>query len=122
VTAPQAAIAPAATEAAVRRALDRVVDPCSIATGVPITLAEMGLIAGVEISGPVATVQLRVTSPFCMHIGNMQERIAAVVGDVDGIDEVRIDIDDGMEWLPTMMAPEASARLRRVRPLDRQAR
>lgn len=112
----EATTAPAEVE--LRRALDRVVDPCSIATGVPITLTEMGLVAGLEVSAGRATVHLRVTSPFCMHIGNMQERIIEVLGEVDGMQEVRVEVDDGMEWLPTMMSDEARLRLREVRPLD----
>ena len=102
----------------VRAALDRVVDPCSIATGVPITLADMGLVEGVAVDGREARIRLRVTSPFCMQIGNMQERIVQVVEEVPGIDDVRLDVDDGTEWLPSMMAPEAQRRLRAVRPLE----
>jgi metal-sulfur cluster biosynthetic enzyme len=105
-------------EAGVRAALERVVDPCSIATGVPITLPEMGLVAGVDVTAATATVHLRVTSPFCMHIGNMQERIIEVVGEVPGIEEVEVLVDDGNEWLPSMMSERAQAQLRRVRPLE----
>jgi metal-sulfur cluster biosynthetic enzyme len=105
-------------EAGVRAALERVVDPCSIATGVPITLPEMGLVAGVEVEAGAATVHLRVTSPFCMHIGNMQERIIEVVREVPGVEEVEVVVDDGNEWLPSMMSERAQAQLRRVRPLD----
>jgi metal-sulfur cluster biosynthetic enzyme len=101
----------------VHRALERVVDPCSIATGVPITLADMGLIEDVAVTDGRAHIRLRVTSPFCMHIGNMHERILDVVGEVPGVDGVDLDVDDGMTWLPSMMAPESQRRLRAVRPL-----
>jgi metal-sulfur cluster biosynthetic enzyme len=102
----------------VRRALDRVVDPCSIATGVPITLADMGLVENVAVVGAEARIRLRVTSPFCMHIGNMHERIVEVVGEVPGIEAVHLDVDDGTTWLPDMMAPAARRQLRAVRPLE----
>jgi metal-sulfur cluster biosynthetic enzyme len=105
----------------VRRALDRVVDPCSIATGVPITLADMGLVEAVAVNGVEARIRLRVTSPFCMQIGNMQERIVQVVGEVPGIDAVHLDVDDGTTWVPSMMAPQAQRRLRAVRPLSSAA-
>lgn len=104
----------------VHRALDRVVDPCSIATGVPITLADMGLVEDVAVTGGRAHIRLRVTSPFCMHIGNIHERILDVVGEVPGVDAVDLDIDDGMTWLPSMMAPESQRRLRAIRPLTRR--
>ena len=103
--------------AQVRRALERVVDPCSIATGVPITLGDMGLVEDVAVSEGRARIRLRVTSPFCMHIGNIQKRVRDVVGEVPGVDDVQLDVDDGMTWLPSMMAPEAQRRLRAVRPL-----
>jgi len=101
----------------VHEALARVVDPCSIATGVPITIAAMGLVEGVDVAGHEVHVRLRVTSPFCMQIGIMQERIEEVLGDVDGIDAVHLEVDDGTAWLPSMMAPEAQQRLRALRPL-----
>jgi metal-sulfur cluster biosynthetic enzyme len=101
----------------VRQALTRVVDPCSIATGVPLTLADMGLVENVTVTAREARIRLRVTSPFCMQIGNMQERIVEVVGEVPGIDTVHLDVDDGTSWLPSMMAPDAQRRLRAVRPL-----
>jgi metal-sulfur cluster biosynthetic enzyme len=104
----------------VHRALERVVDPCSIATGVPITLADMGLVEDVAVTGGRAQIRLRVTSPFCMHIGNIQERILHVVGEVPGVDDVDLEIDDGMNWLPSMMAPESQRRLRAIRPLTRR--
>ena len=101
----------------VYEALGRVVDPCSIATGVPITLADMGLVEGVVVDGREVHVRLRVTSPFCMQIGIMQERIREVLRDVYGIDAVHLEVDDGTAWLPSMMAPDAQRRLRAVRPL-----
>ena len=35
----------------VTEALRRVVDPCSIATGVPINLVDMGIVRGIQIDG-----------------------------------------------------------------------
>jgi len=101
----------------VHEALGRVVDPCSIATGVPITLADMGLLETVAVDGREVHIRLRVTSPFCMQIGIMQERIRAVLRDVRGIDAVHLEVDDGTTWLPSMMAPDAQRRLRAVRPI-----
>jgi metal-sulfur cluster biosynthetic enzyme len=101
----------------VRLALRAVVDPCSIATGVPIDLLDMGLVKRVEVAAGVATVELRVTSPMCTQIGLIRERIDEVIGGLRGIEQVVIEVDARAEWWPEMMAPDARARLRAVRPL-----
>ena len=87
---------------------------------VPITLADMGLVEDVAVDGGRARIRLRVTSPFCMQIGNIQERVLDVVGEVLDVDDVDLEIDDGMAWMPSMMAPESRRRLRAVRPLTRR--
>jgi metal-sulfur cluster biosynthetic enzyme len=101
----------------VRQALRAVVDPCSIATGVPIDLLDMGLVKRVDIDGGIATVELIVTSPMCTQIGLIRRRIDEVVGGLPGIEQVVIEVDARAEWWPQMMAPDAQARLRAVRPL-----
>lgn len=102
---------------AVAAALDRVVDPCSIATGVPITVRDMGLVERITDTDGDVTVHLRVTSPFCMQIANLRERIAEVTDGLVGVRSVTVAVDDGTAWLPQMMSPNARSRLRRVRPL-----
>jgi metal-sulfur cluster biosynthetic enzyme len=99
----------------VRAALDRVVDPCSIATGVPISLPDMGLVKDVRAEGDEVVVQLRLTSPFCFQIGLILERIEELTC---GVGTVRVEVDHGDEWLPDMMAAHARRRLRAVRPLE----
>jgi len=108
--------------AAVRDALRRVVDPCSIATGVPIPIEDMGLVREIRVEGRDVTVDLRTTSPFCMQIGNIRGRIAEVTRDLPSVGTVTVEVDDGNEWLPDMMAGEVRARLRRARPLPGPSR
>jgi metal-sulfur cluster biosynthetic enzyme len=101
----------------VRAALERVVDPCSIATGVPISLPDMGLIKDIRLDGDHVVVAMRLTSPFCFQIGLMLERIDEVTAGVAGIAGVRVEVDHGDDWHPDMVAAQARRRLRRVRPL-----
>src|ERR1044072_8171519 len=102
-------------ERSVRDALREVVDPCSIATGVPIIILDMGLARGVEVRDGVALVGLRLTHPFCLQAANIADRIREVVAAGTGL-EADVDIDPADEWWPDMMAPEARNRLRRIRP------
>ncbi|MGW6898949.1 metal-sulfur cluster assembly factor [Streptomyces sp. NPDC054919] len=101
----------------VRAALRTVVDPCSIATGVPINLVDMGLINAISVQGRDVAVTLQLTSPFCMQIGLMNERMEEALGRIPGIGKIRIEVDHGAEWVPEMMAETSRAALRRVRPL-----
>jgi metal-sulfur cluster biosynthetic enzyme len=104
----------------VTAALGRVVDPCSIATGVPVTLPDMGLVKDVRLDQQgTVVVELRLTSPFCFQIGLMLQRIQEVTSGLQGVATVHVEVDHGDEWLPEMMAPAARRRLRRIRPLIR---
>ncbi|QFR01696.1 metal-sulfur cluster assembly factor [Streptomyces phaeolivaceus] len=102
----------------VRGALRRVADPCAVATGVPVDIVAMGLVQDVRVDSGEVTVELRLTSPFCMQIGLITEQARAVVGELPGVTEVRIEVDHVAEWMPEDMDPEARAALRRVRPLS----
>jgi metal-sulfur cluster biosynthetic enzyme len=100
-----------------RAALRQVVDPCSIATGVPIDLLDMGLVKDLRLEGGIARVELMVTSPLCTQIGLITGQIMEVLTGVDGVDAVEVTVDARAEWWPDMMAASARERLRAVRPL-----
>jgi metal-sulfur cluster biosynthetic enzyme len=97
--------------------LHRVVDPCSIATGVPISLVEMGLVERVSIEGDVAVVVLQLTSPVCMQVSNIREAVEAGALEIDGLTGARCEIDPEATWLPELMAESARERLRQARPV-----
>ncbi len=100
-----------------RVALRRVVDPCSIATGVPIDLLDMGLVKDLRLEGGTARVELMVTSPLCTQIGLITGQIKDVLAGLDGVDAVEVTVDARAEWWPDMMAASARERLRALRPL-----
>lgn len=100
-----------------RAALRRVVDPCSIATGVPIDLLDMGLVKSIQLEDGTARVELMVTSPLCTQIGLITGRVKEVLAGLEGIDAVEVRVDARAEWWPGMMAESARERLRAVRPL-----
>lgn len=102
----------------VTEALRSVVDPCSIATGVPINLVDMGIVRGIKIDGTHVEIQLRFTSPVCLQAMNITSAIEDAVMAIDGVGQVTCDTRSGAwEWKPEMMAPSAQARLRRLRPM-----
>lgn len=102
---------------AVRDALHRVVDPCSIATGVPVSIVDMGLVLEVAVDGPTAHVQLCVTAPICLQITNILAKVEEMVAEVPGIETVNCTVDAAYEWMPSMMAQSARRDLRSARPV-----
>ncbi len=106
------------TQDQVTEALRRVVDPCSIATGAPIDLVDMGLLRGIVIDQTHVEIQLRLTSPLCWQATNITSAIEDAVMAIDGVEQVTCDTRSAAwEWTPDMMAPSAQARLRRLRPM-----
>ena len=98
-------------ERAIRTALDAIKDPCSLASGSPMGIAEMGLVKEVAISpeGDVA-VALRLTSPFCHMIGFFKKEVIRIVSDMPGVRHVTMSADEGLDWSPREIAPAALAR------------
>jgi metal-sulfur cluster biosynthetic enzyme len=107
----------AVTLADVRDALAGVVDPCSIATGVPLTLAEMGMVTDIAVDGGRVAVTLVLTSPVCWQAGNIIQAVEAAISRVPRVTAVRCTIDHDAGWLPGQMDPRARRRLRSVRPV-----
>jgi metal-sulfur cluster biosynthetic enzyme len=104
--------------AAIQTILDQVVDPCSIATGLPISLTDMGMVREVTLSEDgVAHVELRLTSPVCWQAANIIAQVEQVVARVPGVGKVICTVDPASEWTPDMMATGPRAELRRLRPM-----
>jgi metal-sulfur cluster biosynthetic enzyme len=106
--------------AQVREALAGVVDPCSIATGIPLTLFEMGMVEDIAVADGWVTVTLVLTSPVCWQAGNIVHAVETSVGRVPGVASVACTVDHDAGWLPDQMDPGARLRLRAARPVDHQ--
>lgn len=95
----------------IRRQLDTIEDPCSVAAGSPMGLAEMGLVehVGVDADGNV-TVRLRLTSPSCANLGLFKVEAEARIASLPGVRSVDVSADLGLDWRPDMMSEEAKVR------------
>nr|WP_284732056.1 iron-sulfur cluster assembly protein [Halorientalis regularis] len=94
----------------VREQLDDIVDPCSEARGTDISIVEMGLLKSIEVSEGHVHIELRITSPSCMMVGYFIEQAEERVGSLDGVEEVTLSTDAGMDWREEMMSDEALQR------------
>ena len=105
--------------AMIRAALERVVDPCSIATGVPINLVDMGMVRTITHDDGEVRVALRLTSPICWQAANIVARVEEVLAPLAGVDTVVCTLDPASDWMPDMMASHAREKLRRLRPVTK---
>lgn len=100
-----------ARRAAIIAALDEIKDPCSVANGTPMGLAEMGLIKALDFGedGEV-TIELRLTSPFCHMIGFFKVEAQARLMALPGVTRVVLSADQGLDWSPGMISAAGQAR------------
>jgi metal-sulfur cluster biosynthetic enzyme len=100
-------------ERAVRRALARVRDPCSVASATPMSLEEMGLIDTLTIDEDgVVHIRLRLTTPICLMVGVMTADIRDALAEISQITDVDVTTDSGLDWHPGHIQPAAAARRR----------
>ena len=97
-------------------ALAMVVDPCSIATGAPLSIHDMGLVREIEVTPGAATIRLRLTSPVCFQIGLICEAIEKRVQALDLACVIEVDPVD--PWSTDLMSDDARERLKRQREMQ----
>lgn len=96
--------ASAPTPTALKARLATVMDPCSLAFASPISIVSLGLIESVEIAGSSVTVRLLLTMPACTMFGDIASQVRAALLEVDGIDDVRVELETGSEWSEARMS------------------
>ena len=97
-------------------ALERVYDPCSIATRSPLNIVDMGLVRTVDLDQESnVTVSICPTSPSCMLMASITEGAEAELGKVEGLGEVTVTIDAEFFWTPEAMTAKGVAELDRHR-------
>jgi len=91
--------------------LHGVIDPCSAATNVPLSIVDMGMVEKVEVASGNVIIALRMTSPLCHALPYFEMEIERVLGGVPGIDGVKCTFDDGDNWQPENLTARAQQRL-----------
>ena len=91
--------------------LQGIVDPCSAATNVPLSVVEMGMIDKVEFASGNVVVAFRMTSPLCHALPYFEMEVERVLGGMPGIDAVSCTFDHGANWEPDDMTAGAKQKL-----------
>jgi metal-sulfur cluster biosynthetic enzyme len=94
-------------------------DPCGLAQGASIGMADMGLIRAVEATRTDrgrwhVKVTIRFTSPGCFYFGYFERRLAEVLEPYPELD-LAVEWDDRLDWTPADLALSARQKLAAVR-------
>jgi metal-sulfur cluster biosynthetic enzyme len=108
-------------ESTVRSTINSIVDPCSAGRGVPIGLADMGLVRSVQIEPDGVQVVMRLTSPGCTFAVEFDTQIRHRLR-AAGADRVHLDWDfETFDWSPDDIEPASRERMLRYRDRVRDA-
>jgi metal-sulfur cluster biosynthetic enzyme len=97
--------------AAVRAAIDAVVDPCSRLQGTNLSLLDLGMVERVEVEGGRVRVELLLDDPLCMYTFTIQRDLRERVAALPGVSEVDISVVPEFTWSKERATPEARRRL-----------
>lgn len=104
----------------VRSALNVIIDPCSVAAGVPGGLGDMGLIRYVEVKSDVLTVHIAITSQGCMMGPSFVASAREVLTKIPGVGQVDVILSDWAEWSEDAMSTDYRDRLAQARMQQRR--
>ena len=94
------------TEDTVFEAVKEIIDP-----EVGINIVDMGLIYGVDIEAETVNITMTLTSPGCPAGGQLINGTQHVTQQLEGVDEVNINVVWTPRWTPEMMTEEAKDEL-----------
>lgn len=95
-------------------ALGRCYDPCCRDRG--ISVVDMGLIEDVCIDGRQVDIKLVLTTGWCPSVADLNQMMVDAVASLDGVDEVRVEVDFERVW--TMDRLSDGARRKLEMPLE----
>jgi metal-sulfur cluster biosynthetic enzyme len=101
-----------ALEEAIRDAIAKVDDPCSIRANAPLNVFELGLVRDwhVDPDGDV-TVILSPTNPACTLIGSIMDGVERRIAELPGVRSVTVRLDKETFWTPELMSAGGRAKL-----------
>jgi metal-sulfur cluster biosynthetic enzyme len=96
-------------EATVHSKLKEVIDP-----ELGLNVVELGMAGPIEVRGGDVLVSMRLTSMSCPFWELFVEQVKSAVGELDGVEHVRVQFDRTEPWTPGLMTPSARRQLEAV--------
>jgi metal-sulfur cluster biosynthetic enzyme len=95
----------------IKNILNTIGDPCSVASGTPMGIEEMGLIKDLHLdSNGHLRIAMRLTAPLCHNVGYFNVEIKNRLMALDEVQSLDITMDHGLEWTPENISEQARER------------
>ena len=94
------------TEEIVLEQIKQIIDP-----DIGLNIVDMGLIYGVDINDDIVNITMTLTSPGCPAAPQLLNGSQTVVQQLDGVEEVNVNVVWTPQWDPEMMSEEAKDEL-----------
>jgi metal-sulfur cluster biosynthetic enzyme len=95
----------------IKNILNTIGDPCSVASGTPMGIEEMGLIKDLHLdSNGHLRIAMRLTAPLCHNVGYFNVEIKNRLLALDEVQSLDITMDHGLEWTPENISKQARER------------
>ena len=94
------------TEEIVLEQIKQIIDP-----DIGLNIVDMGLIYGVDINDDIVNITMSLTSPGCPAAPQLLNGSQTVVQQLDGVEEVNVNVVWTPPWDPEMMSEEAKDEL-----------
>ena len=94
------------TEEIVLEQIKQIIDP-----DIGLNIVDMGLIYGVDINDDIVNITMTLTSPGCPAAPQLLNGSQTVVQQLDGVEEVNVNVVWTPPWDPEMMSEEAKDEL-----------
>lgn len=99
-----AALDATSLDVAVRAALTRVYDPCSVAAGRPLSLVDMGLFLGAWLEAGTLHARFAVTFAGCTMAPHFLRAAEAELARLPGVERVEATVDTTAVWSPDRLS------------------
>ena len=96
----------AVTQEEVRAALKSVYDP-----EIPINVVDLGLIYDIQVNSGNVFVQMTLTAPGCGMGPFIAQQAEWAIADIDGVEDVQIELTFDPPWSPDLISEDAKAQL-----------
>lgn len=88
--------------------LERVVEPCSLSMGSPMSICDMGLVEELRFERGAVSVVLCLTDPGCINYPKIRQYITDVLMDVPEVESVKVSLSTTQLWTPDRVRPRST--------------
>ncbi|WP_436348108.1 iron-sulfur cluster assembly protein [Natronorubrum sp. FCH18a] len=89
---------------AVKHEVAKVNDPCTCVEGNPESIVDLGLLESVEINDGKAIIHILPTTPFCLYMTDIMNKVEENVETLDRIESVEVTQETEELWTSDRMA------------------